>query len=161
MIYMASKKEENTIFTIKIPADEILGTEYVTNNGLDALIGQVIRVTDMPAAMDQDNDLTFVDHPFNVEVNCGMERTNEKYWIANVTDQDPFEVLVDTAPLIIATGNTATLQMYEKFTVEKEFYQPYFDFEFTAKTLEEETTQDGSRHPTAVHSTNYSNWRQY
>ena len=143
MIYMASKKEENTIFTIKIPAAEILGTEYVQNNGLDALLGQVIRVTDMPAAMPQDGALTFVDHPFDVEVNCGMERTNEQYWIANVTDQDPFEVFVDTAPLIIASGNTATISMYENFSVQKEFYQPYFDFEFTAKTLEEETTKMG------------------
>ena len=64
----------NTHLTIRIPRDDVLGTEYVQNakDGLYGLIGQVIRMTNMPVAMPK-SGLTFVDHPRTVEVQNGYD----------------------------------------------------------------------------------------
>ena len=55
-----------------------------------------------------------------------MTRTNQDFWIANVQGQSPFEVFVDAAPVLILTGNNATFNMKEKFTIMKDKYQQYF-----------------------------------
>ena len=140
MVYTATSKDRQMILTVKIPRDEILSTPYVQENGLFSLEGQVIRVTNMPIGMAKEG-LTFIDDTDTVKVDMNMTRSGEDYWIANVSDQTPFEVFVDTSPLIIASGSTATLEMDNEFTIFKSEYQKYFDNYITGETIDNETSQ--------------------
>ena len=148
LIYTATAHSHNTHLTIRIPRDDVLGTEYVQNarDGLYGLIGQVIRMTNMPVAMPK-SGLTFVDHPKTVEVQMDMTRTNQEFWIANVQGQSPFEVFIDTAPVLILTGNNATFNMKETFTIMKDKYQQYFEGELIASTIDSETTEMANIYP--------------
>ena len=142
LIYTATSHSHNTQLTIRIPRDDVLDTEYVQNarDGLYGLIGQVIRMTNMPETMPK-SGLTFVDYPKTVEVQMDMTRTNQDFWIANVQGQSPFEVFIDAAPILILTGNNATFNMKEKFTIMKDKYQQYFKRELIASTIDSETTE--------------------
>ena len=148
LVYTAMAHSHNTHLTIRIPRDDVLGTDYVqeARDGLFGLIGQVIRMTNMPVSMPK-SGLTFVDHPKTVEVQMDMTRTNQDFWIANVQGQSPFEVFVDTAPVLILTGNNATFNMKETFTIMKDKYQQYFEGELIASTIDNETTEMANIYP--------------
>ena len=148
LIYTATAHSHNTHLTIRIPRDDVLDTEYVQNarDGLYGLIGQVIRMTNMPVTMPK-SGLTFVDHPKTVEVQMDMTRTNQDFWIVNVQGQSPFEVFVDAAPILILTGNNATFNIKEKFTIMKDKYQQYFERELIASTIDSETTEMANIYP--------------
>ena len=148
MVYTATKKSQDTRQQIYIPRDEVLAMPYVAANGLQALVGQVIRMRDMPIAMPQ-SGLSFEDHPYKITIDMDMTMDNQKYYIINVDGQSPFEVLIDTDDdrIVIGTGDTASVVMQQDYTLEKEFYQQYFDYEFTANTLESETNQMGMIFP--------------
>ena len=148
LIYTATAHSHNTHLTIRIPRDDVLDTEYVQNarDGLYGLIGQVIRMTNMPVTMPK-SGLTFVDYAKTVEVQMDMTRTNQDFWIVNVQGQSPFEVFVDAAPILILTGNNATFNIKEKFTIMKDKYQQYFKRELLASTIDSETTEMANIYP--------------
>lgn len=145
LVYTAVSHGKETTMEIRIPRDEVLGTEYVTNaiEGLKALIGQVIRPTNMPVSMPK-TGLTFrdeVDNPDTVYIDLDMTKTGQTVWLANVDDQDAFEVFVDTTPLLILTTNNASFTMKQKFELHKSQYQHYFDYYMTANTVDTETEE--------------------
>ena len=142
LVYKATAHDHNTNLTIRIPRKDVILTEYVKNarDGIYGLIGQVIRMTNMPVAMPK-SGLTFVDHPRTVEVQMDMTQTNQDFWIADVQGQSSFEVFVDASPIVILTGNNATFNIKEKFTIVKDKYQQYFERELIASTIDSETTE--------------------
>ena len=141
LIYSGVSHGKETFIEITIPRDEVLDTEYVEEKGLDKLIGQVIRPTNMPVAMAK-TGLTFRDQLTKEEelekgiksdvnkiyIDMDMTLTNQTAWIANVSNQDPFEVFVDPTPLLILTTNNASFNMRQQFELHKSEYQKYFDY---------------------------------
>ena len=146
LVYKCVSKGENTAFKIKIPRADVLGTEYVNEYGLTGLVGQVIRITNMPITMPK-TGVTLVDKPDVVEVQTNMQLTNQQFWIANVTEQSPFEVFIDTSPLLILSGSNAEFEMNQTFFINKSEYQHYFDFLLTASTIDDETEEMSSVYP--------------
>ena len=146
LVYKCVSKGEDTVFKIKIPRADVLGTDYVKEYGLEGLVGQVIRITNMPITMPK-TGVTLVDKPDIVEVQTNMQLTNQQFWIANVTDQNPFEVFIDTSPLLILTGSNAEFEMNQTFFINKSEYQQYFDFLLTASTIDDETEEMSSVYP--------------
>ena len=140
MVYTATAHGEQMFLTARIPRDDVLSSPYVTEYGLSSLEGQVIRMTELPIGMAKEG-LTFIDKPDDVRVRMQSIMENMTYWIANVSDQTPFEVFVDTSPLIILTGNNATFELDNMFNIKKSEYQHYFDQYITAELIDNETTQ--------------------
>ena len=150
LVYTATAHNHNTTLKVRIPRDDVLGTDYVQNakEGIYGLIGQVIRMTNMPVCMPK-SGLTLIDHPRTVEVKMDMTRTDQEFWIANVQGQDPFEIFVETSDpeIIILAGNNATFKMKETFSIDKDKYQQYFDGELIASTIDSETTDMANHYP--------------
>ena len=140
MVYTATSHKKEMFLTAKIPREDVLSAPYIVENGLYSLEGQVIRMTDLPIGMDKQG-LTFIDEPDDVKVEMQSTMTNMDFWIANVNDQTPFEVFVDTSPLIILSGSNATFIMDNEFNIAKSEYQKYFEGYLTADTIDNETDQ--------------------
>ena len=116
LVYKCVSGGENTVLEIRIPRADVLGTDYVNEFGLAGLVGQVIRITNMPITMPK-TGVTLVDKPDVVEVQTNMQLINQQFWIANVTDQSPFEVFIDTSLLLILTGSNAEFEMNQTFFI--------------------------------------------
>ena len=138
-VYTATRHEGDTRITLRVPKDDILNTDYAKENGLDAFIGQVIRFNNYVIGQPKDS-IELIDNPYTVDVNFNLNRKNVAYWIADVSGLSPLEIFVDAYPLIIAQGTNSTAQMNEKFKIEKQFYQQYFDYELTASTVYSQTS---------------------
>ena len=150
LIYTAVAHKADTTITIKIPRNEVLSSEYLQDpeKDLSDLIGQVIRVSDMPVAMPK-TGLTFSDRededkeydPDVTHIKLDMTLTNQAVWLANVDEQDAFEVFVDASPLLILTTRNATVEMKQNFKLQNLQYQKFFDYYINASVIDSETEE--------------------
>jgi len=157
MVYESTAESEDTVLTIKIPRNDILNTAFVQNSslGLSALVGEVIRITNVPITMPK-TGLTFTDETYttdqgeqvdNVKVKMDMTLTNQNFWLADITEQTPFEIFVDVNPLLILEGSNASVEVKQSFRIDKANYQSYFDFYITSQTIDDETEEMSSIFP--------------
>lgn len=139
-MYTGKSREQGCSIQLEVPSADILATDYVSENGIDALVGNVVYVRDFYVQQPIDASEVFTDFPQFMQVDSLVKQSNVSVEILNsgATNLPPSLLDISTLDKIYETNAGETTLTATHF-FRKEDYQKYFGSRYlTAELMQSE-----------------------
>ena len=139
-MYTGKSREKDCSIQLEVPSLDILATDFVDENGIDALVGNVVYVRDFYVQQPIDASEVFTDFPRFMQVDSLVKQSNVSVEIldAGATNLPPSLLDISSLDKIYETNAGETTLTATHF-FRKEDYQRYFGIQYlTAEVMQSE-----------------------
>ena len=139
-MYTGKSREKDCSIQLEVPSLDILATDFVDKNGIDALVGNVVYVRDFYVQQPIDASEVFTDFPRFMQVDSLVKQSNVSVEIldAGATNLPPSLLDISSLDKIYETNAGETTLTATHF-FRKEDYQRYFGIQYlTAEVMQSE-----------------------
>jgi hypothetical protein len=139
-MYTGKSREKDCSIQLEVPSLDILATDFVDKNGIDALVGNVVYVRDFYVQQPIDASEVFTDFPRFMQVDSLVKQSNVSVEIldAGATNLPPSLLDISNLEKIYETNAGETTLTATHF-FRKEDYQRYFGIQYlTAEVMQSE-----------------------